>query len=126
MHKPFGVLLAILFALLSGVAPSIADPITLKFSQFLGPTSFFQADVVEPWAKELEQKTNGQVKVEIFDGTSPLGKVTEQLDNVKTGKTDIALGLRGALGDTFPGSSVIELPFMVPSAARGSQALWDL
>jgi TRAP-type C4-dicarboxylate transport system substrate-binding protein len=126
MRKPFHILVPTLFALLSVAARSNAEPITLKFSQFLGPTSFFQVDVVEPWAKELEQKTNGQVKVEIIDGTLPLGKVTEQLDNVKTGKVDIALGLRGALGDTFPGSSVIELPFMVPSAARGSQALWEL
>jgi hypothetical protein len=27
-----------------------AQDITLKFSHFLGPKSFFQLDVVEPWA----------------------------------------------------------------------------
>ena len=31
---------------------------------------------------------------------------------------DIALGLRGAEGDRFPGSSIIELPFVVPSALQ--------
>lgn len=98
----------------------------LKFSHFLGPTSFFQVDVVEPWARELEAKTGGRVKVETFDGTSPLGKVGEQASNVKDGRVDIALGLRGAEGDKFPGSSVIELPFLVPSALKGSQALWSL
>jgi TRAP-type C4-dicarboxylate transport system substrate-binding protein len=103
-----------------------AQPVTLKFSHFLGPRSFFQLDVVEPWAKELEAKTNGAVKVEIFDGTSPVGGVTEQASNVKAGKVDIALGLRGAEGDKFLGSSVIELPFLVPNALRGSQALWGL
>ena len=65
--------------------PAMADPITLKFSHFLGPTSFFQVDVVEPWAKELEAKTNGQVKVEIFNASSPLGKPTEQANQVKAG-----------------------------------------
>ena len=99
---------------------------TLKFSHFLGPKSFFQLDVVEPWAKELEAKTNGKVKVETFDGTSPVGGVTDQASNVKAGKVDIALGLRGAEGDKFLGSSVIELPFLVPNALRGSQALWAL
>jgi TRAP-type C4-dicarboxylate transport system substrate-binding protein len=103
-----------------------AEPVTLKFSHFLGPQSFFQLDVVEPWAKELEARTNGAVKIEIHDGTSPLGKVTEQAGNVKDGKVDIALGLRGAEGDRFPGSSLIELPFVVPSASLGSQALWRL
>ena len=115
------VALAVLDAL-----PVGADPVTLKFSQFLGPNSFFQVDVVEPWAKELEAKTNGQVKVELFDGTSPVGKVTEQAKNVHDARVDIALGLRGAESDRFPGSSVIELPFLVPNALRGSQALWGL
>jgi TRAP-type C4-dicarboxylate transport system substrate-binding protein len=107
-------------------ADAAAQEITLKFSHFLGPKSFFQVDVVEPWAKELEAKTGGKVKVETFDGTSPLGGVTEQASNVRAGKVDIALGLRGAEGDKFLGSSVIELPFLVPDALRGSQALWGL
>ena len=106
--------------------PAMADPITLKFSHFLGPTSFFQVDVVEPWAKELEAKTNGQVKVEIFNASSPLGKPTEQANQVKSGTVNIALGLRGAEGDKFPGSSIIELPFLVPDALAGSRALWNL
>src|SRR4029078_2630127 len=29
-------------------------------------------------------------------------------------------------GDRFPGSSIIELPFLVPNAALGSHALWTL
>jgi TRAP-type C4-dicarboxylate transport system substrate-binding protein len=98
----------------------------LKFSHFLGPTSYFQVDVVAPWAKELEAKTNGHVKVEIFNASSPLGKPTEQANQVKAGRVDIALGLRGAEGDKFPGSSVIELPFLVPNALAGSRALWGL
>src|SRR6516162_8406896 len=127
MDRLLRMSVATLIALLViGALPVRADPITLKFSQFLGPTSFFQVDVVEPWAKELEAKTNGQVKVELFDGTSPVGKVTEQAKNVQDGKVDIALGLRGAESDRFPGSSVIELPFLVPNALRGSQALWGL
>ena len=104
--------------------PVTADPIVLKFSHFLGPASFFQTDVVEPWAKELEAKTNGQVKVEIFNASSPLGKPTEQANQVKAGTVDIALGLRGAEGDKFPGTSIIELPFLVPNALAGSRALW--
>ena len=103
--------LAVLLAF--AVGPADAQPITLKFSHFLGPTSFFQLDVVEPWAKELEAKTNGKVKVEIHDGTSPLGKVTEQASAAQAGTVDIALGLRGAEGDRFPGSSIIELPLLV-------------
>ena len=108
-----------------GQAPDQA-PTVLKFSHFLGPQSFFQLDVVEPWAKALEARTNGQVRVEIHNAASPLGKPTEQANQVRTGAVDIALGLRGAEGDKFPGSSLIELPFLVPDARRGSRALWQL
>src|SRR4051794_38964990 len=56
-----------LFGLLwSAAAP--AQTVTLSFSHFLGPTSFFQEDVVVPWAQALEAKTGGKLKVEIHHG----------------------------------------------------------
>src|SRR5947209_18669608 len=87
--------------ILAMISPAAAEPVTRKLSHFLGPTSFFQLDFAEPWAKELESRSKGQVKVEVFDGTSPYGKVTEQASQVKAGTIDIALGLRGAEGDRF-------------------------
>jgi TRAP-type C4-dicarboxylate transport system substrate-binding protein len=121
MHLNFFVGAAMLLA-----AGAQAQPLELKFSHFLGPTSFFQHDVAEPFAKELEAKSGARVKVEIFNASSPLGKPTEQASQAKAGTVDIALGLRGAEGDKFPGSSIIELPFVVPSAAQGSRVLWEL
>ena len=103
-----------------------AQPVTLKFSHFLGPTSFFQNDVAEPFAREMEARSGGRVKVEIYNAASALGKPTEQASQVSAGSVDIALGLRGAEGDKFPGSSIVELPFVVPSAAQGSRVLWEL
>src|SRR5499427_1464689 len=118
--------IAFLLAIGFEVRLAHAQDVTLTFSHFLGPSSFFQVDVAEPFAKELEAKTGGRVKVQIFNGADPQGKVTEQATQVKNGTVDIALGLRGAEGNRFPGSSVIELPFLVPDALRGSQALWGL
>jgi len=103
-----------------------AQPVTLKFSHFLGATSFFQNDVAEPFARAMEARSGGRVKVEIYNAASPFGKPTEQASQVKSGAVDIALGLRGAEGDKFPGSSIVELPFVVPSAAQGSRVLWEL
>jgi TRAP-type C4-dicarboxylate transport system substrate-binding protein len=45
---------------------------------------------------------------------------------VRSGTIDIALGLRGAEGDAFPRTSIIELPFLVRDATTGSRALWTL
>jgi len=102
------------------------EPITLSFSHFLGPDSFFQEDVVEPFARELEERTGGRVKVVTYASDSEFGGVRDQASQVEEGAVDIALGLRGAEGDRFPGTSVIELPFLVPDARAGSLALWDL
>lgn len=109
-----------------GIAPVSAEPVKITFSHFLGPASFFQTDLVEPWARELEAKTNGKVQVEVLNSSSPLGNVRKQASQVDAGTVDIALGLRGAEGDRFLRSSIIELPFVVPSADKGSKALWAL
>jgi TRAP-type C4-dicarboxylate transport system substrate-binding protein len=99
---------------------------SLRLSHFLGPTSFFELDFAQPWANELEARTNGRVKVEIFNARSEFGEVTKQVTQVNDGTIDIALGLRGAEGDRFPRSAIIELPFVVHNAADGSRALWGL
>ena len=120
-------LIRVLIALVAyGIGAASAQEINLKFSHFLGPTSFFQVDLVQPWASELESKTGGRVKVEVLHGGTPLGRVTEQSAQVRAGTVDIALGLRGAEGDRFPGSSIIELPFLVKDSLSGSRALWAL
>ncbi len=116
---------ALLFSMVA--LPAAAQtPIVLKLSHFLGPASFFEVDFAQPWARELEARTNGRVRVEIYNGASPLGGVTEQAAQVKAGKIDIALGLRGAESDRFPRSSIAELPFVVKDSESGSQAVWDL
>ncbi|MFD4841060.1 TRAP transporter substrate-binding protein [Achromobacter sp. NPDC058515] len=106
--------------------PARAEPVVLKMAHFLGPQSFFQVDLVEPWARELERRTGGRVRVEVLNGSSPLGNVRKQASQVKEGVVDIALGLRGAEGDRFLRSSIIELPFVVADAGSGSRALWGL
>ena len=76
-----------------------AQPLELKFSHFLGPTSFFQQDVAEPFARELEAKSGGRAKLEIFNAASPLGKPTAEGSKVPVSSTPPP----GAWG-TFPTS----------------------
>jgi TRAP-type C4-dicarboxylate transport system substrate-binding protein len=97
----------------------------LKLSHFLGPSSFFEVDFARPWARELEARTNGRVRVEIYNATTGLGGVGAQAAQVEAGTIDIALGLRGAESDRFPRSSVAELPFVVHDAESGSRILWE-
>ena len=110
----------------AALACAAAEPVTLKFSHFLGPQSFFQRDVAEPFATRVEERTRGAMKVTVFNGSSPLGDVRKQASQILDGSVDIALGLRGAEGERFPGTSLIELPFLVQDSSSGSRALWQL
>lgn len=104
--------------------PTAQTPIVLKLSHFLGPSSFFEVDFAQPWAHELEARTNGRVRVEVYNAASPFGGVGAQAAQVKSGTIDIALGLRGAESDRFPRSSIAELPFVVKDSESGSRVLW--
>lgn len=106
--------------------PAIASGITLKMSNYLSPKHGFTADFMAPFAAELEERTDGAVKVKLYDATSAFGKIDRQADQVRAGVIDIALGLNGIPRDRFPASSVVEMPFLVKTAEEGSRALWDL
>ena len=104
-----------------------SSPIVLRFSHFLGPDTFFQREIVEPWSRELEHRTEGRVKVKILNAADPAGDVRLQSTNVRSGVVDIALGLRGAEGDgAYPATSLVELPGLVRSGSCGARLLWSL
>jgi TRAP-type C4-dicarboxylate transport system substrate-binding protein len=60
---------------------------TLKVANFFPPPSF-QSKVLGEFCKDLEKRTNGQLKVDYFEGGSLL-KSTEMFDGVVNGITDI-------------------------------------
>lgn len=103
-----------------------AQTATVRISHYLPPSHGFQVDFLEPWARELEQRAAGKVKVEIFAAGSAYGEAGRQADQVKAGVVDIALGLSGIPRGRFPATSVMELPFLVKDAGAGSMALWQL
>lgn len=103
-----------------------AQQIVLKFSHYVPPNHGIQKDLIEPFAKALEEKTHGKVKVEIYAVNSAFGNAARQADQVKAGVTDIAFGLRGIPRGRFEKSSIVELPFMVKDAGAGSRILWEL
>jgi len=86
--------LAVIGAALPGTAA--AEPaIELKISHYLPPSHGIHQDFIEPWARELEARTNGRVAVTIHPGNTAFGDITRQLDQVRAGVVDIAHGLSG-------------------------------
>lgn len=103
-----------------------AQRTVLRVSHFMPGTYFLETKFLGPWAKELERRTRGRIKVEIYNKNSRFGKVTRQADQVREGVIDIALGHSGFPKGRLKRTSIIEMPFLVNDAGSGSMTLWQL
>jgi TRAP-type C4-dicarboxylate transport system substrate-binding protein len=104
-----------------------AADVTLKLHHFLGPTAPAQADFFEPWAKTLEEQSDGRLKVEIYPSMSLGGRPPQLYNQVRDGIVDIVWTLPGYTAGQFPRSEVFEIPFVHKSDPRATNlALQDL
>lgn len=100
--------------------------VTLKLSHYLPPTHGLHTDFMEPWAREIEAKTQGAVAIQVSSGTTALGQAQNQLDQVRNGIVDIAFGICGLPRGRMTRSTIVEMPMLVTRAGAGSRALWNL
>ena len=110
-----------LVAASSGPLAAQDKPIELKFSSWVGIAHGHHTGVMVPWAKMIEEKSGGRLKVTIYPG-STLGKPADHYDMVVNGIADIAFIAPGYTPGRFPLISVTELPMLFKSAKGGSQA----
>jgi len=122
----FAALCVALVATVAASPASAQDRIELKISTFVPPTHGFVVDVLQPWAKEIEARTNGKVVTRVFAGNSPFGATENQADQVKQGVIDVAFGLNGIPRGRYPRTSIMELPFVGESSDSASRTLWTL
>jgi TRAP-type transport system periplasmic protein len=105
-------------------AVSTAETVTLKYSNFFPPTHI-QSVLAESWGKEVENRTEGRVKVEYYPGGSLL-KLKQTYDGVVDGIADVGLsGLAYTLG-RFPEMTALDLPFGFPSGVVATKVANDV
>ena len=97
--------------------------IELRVAQPFQPKHTIQTMVLDPWAKKIEEMTNGRVKVTMFPGGA-LGKAGDHYSLAEKGVADVVYALQDYTSGRFPLTSVFELPFMIPSAEKTSVAMW--
>lgn len=123
-HAPLALALVLtLTGLLAGAAA--AQPIELKFSSWVSTGHGHHVAVMAPWAKMVEEKSGGRLKVTIYPGAT-LGKPADHFDLVKNGIADLGFATPGYTPGRFPRISVAELPLLFKTARGGSQAVWSL
>ncbi len=108
------------------VSAAAAKPITLTFANQNPDTSWSGIHAIAPWAKQVEEATNGQVKIQIYySQTLTKGKDTWQA--LKNGITDIGWCFHGYWPGLTPLADVISLPALpFKTAEKGSEVLWKL
>jgi len=92
-------------------APTKDKPMELKFAHFLPPNMFLVTDGFAPWAKTVEERSGGRVKVTFYPAQS-LCKAKDDYDSAVTGIADIAWHSIAYTPGRFPLTEVLFLPYL--------------
>ena len=104
-----------------------AEVTTLRFSHFWPATSSFSKEVLEPWVKNIEEQSGGQLKVELYPSAS-LSKPQVTYEAAVKGTVDIGSQAHGYTNGRFPLTQIAELPGLSSSATQMGcilQTLYD-
>ncbi|MBD8005176.1 TRAP transporter substrate-binding protein [Bacillus norwichensis] len=113
-----------------GTKETAGDPsgskenITLSYA-FFAPDNTFPAVQMKKWAEELESRTDGQVKIEMFFGGTLL-EASNMFDGVANGTADIGLTATTYEPKRFPLLEISDLPSGYPNSEVASQVVHDL
>lgn len=106
------------------ITPSSAQVVELKLSHYLPSVNVISVDFIDAWAREVEKRSNGKVKITTYPAGSAFGQIDRQLDQVKSGVVDISFGLVGVPRDRLPRTELVELPFLSQDRNVVNRALW--
>src|SRR5512144_2507167 len=99
-------------------AANAAKPIERTYS-ILFPATHKNTLLAQEWAKEIETRTAGKVKITIFPGGT-LTKAEMCYDGVEKGISDIGMSVLGYTRGKFPLSEVLDLPLGARTGAAAT------
>lgn len=117
----FSVVVLLVFGLacLTGAAFGQAKEIKLNYSNFF-PAPHKNSILAAEWAKEIEKRTNGLVKITLFHGGT-LTPADKCYDGVTKGLSDIGFSVLSYTLGRFPLTEVIDLPLGYKSGTAATQ-----
>ena len=114
------------FALLAACAmwmtvpAQAAGPLVLKISHQFPANTDFRDTLARKFAQEVEQRTNGQIKFQIYPGAS-LYKATQQFDAMANGALDMSVYPLAYSGGKLPEANLTLMPALI----RNYQQAYD-
>lgn len=91
--------------------------IELRFAHQNAPAARTTVKFINAWAKQVEQVTNGKVKITMYPAES-LAKAGQELEAILGGMADFTWSIMGYYTGRFPLSSVTALPFLCLSSGK--------
>jgi TRAP-type C4-dicarboxylate transport system substrate-binding protein len=117
-----GITLCVACALAFTNAPAaMADTYKLTYSCFFPPTHV-QSQLAEAWCKEVEKRTDGQVKVDYYPGQT-LTKANQAYDGVVEGLSDIGFSVFAYTRGRFPVMAAVDLPLGYTSGKAATELI---
>lgn len=118
--------------LLAGIATAAMSIATttvaetkLALSSWLPPRHPIVVEAVKPWAKQVEEVTDGRVTVRVL--AKPMGPPPAHYDMAAEGIADITYGLHSfTTDDRFTRSRIGQFSFIGDDAVAGSKAFWNV
>ena len=120
-YRLLTISLGVFFMTVTFWAPTVraAKPLHLTYSIFFPPTHG-QCQVGIDWAKEIEQLTNGAVKITVFPGGT-LTKANQCYDGVVKGISDIGMSCFAYTRGRFPVMEALDLPLGYPDGLTATR-----
>ena len=84
------------------------------------PATHLQAQTAEAWAKEVESRTNGRIKISMFHGGT-LTKAAQTYEAVETGVADIGMSVFAYTRGRFPLIEALDLPLGYPDGVTATR-----
>lgn len=122
MLKKLGILLLVmLIAVTMSNVLAANNPIVLKAGHN-GTTDFPYHTGLEYMAKEVAEKTNGRVKIQIYPNAQ-LGDQRQMVEGLRLGTLDLCITATSDLAQFVPETDVLNLPFIFKSLEHSYQAM---
>jgi len=116
---PVILLIAAAFLLTAGPCELQAATTQLTYSVFF-PATHGQAKAGEAWAREIEKRTNGQVKISVLAGGT-LTPADQCFDGVVKGISDLGMSCFAYTRGRFPIMEVLDLPMGYPNGRTATR-----
>ncbi|WP_019673642.1 TRAP transporter substrate-binding protein [Psychrobacter lutiphocae] len=110
----------------TNAAPTSTQTI-LRFSHLWPATGVLNQELFEPWAKKIEEDSDGRLKIEIYPSSS-LSKPDNTYDATVKGVVDIGAQVPGYVSGRFPLTEITQLPGLSTSSSQLNcilQTLYD-